>query len=110
MRRNHIVLILTALYICCLSGCHKDKPVTETEPLATIAPDKPDETISDKLDEPADELNIKDIHGLAIAPDGSVVSEQELDEIMASEFESSASENNESQSGPVELRDGFKFN
>ena len=56
MRKKQL-FIITALALTCLSGCHKDKPVTETEPLATIAPDVKDEIISDKLDEP-ETLNI----------------------------------------------------
>lgn len=51
MRRNHIVLILTALTLVCLSGCHKDKPVESQAPLETIQPDTTSETISDKLGE-----------------------------------------------------------
>lgn len=52
MRRKYIVLILVALTLSCLSGCHKDKPEpTEPAPLETITPETQPETISDKLDE-----------------------------------------------------------
>lgn len=95
MRKKQLLFTLAALTILSLSGCHKDKPVTKTEPLETIAPETQSETISDKLDDQADTL---EIHGLAIDPDGNVISEQELDKILAGEVESSASENNESQS------------
>lgn len=95
MRKKQLLFTLAALTILSLSGCHKDKPVTKTEPLETIAPETQSETISDKLDDTADTL---EIHGLAIDPDGNVISEQELDEILAGEVENSASENNESQS------------
>lgn len=51
MGKKSLIFTIAALSLICLSGCHKDKPVTKTEPLETIAPDKPSETISDKLDE-----------------------------------------------------------
>lgn len=51
MRKKHLIL-LTALTLVCLSGCHKDKPVESQAPLETIAPETTSETISDKLDEP----------------------------------------------------------
>ena len=95
MGKKSLIFTIAALSLICLSGCHKDKPVTKTEPLETIAPETQSETISDKLDDQADTL---EIHGLAIDPDGNVISEQELDKILAGEVESSASENNESQS------------
>lgn len=50
MRKRHLI-ILTALTLVCLSGCHKDKPVESQAPLETIAPETTSETISDKLDE-----------------------------------------------------------
>lgn len=51
MRKRHLI-ILAALVLTCLSGCHKDKPVESQAPLETIAPETTSETISDKLDEP----------------------------------------------------------
>lgn len=51
MKKRHLIL-LTALTLVCLSGCHKDKPVESQAPLETIAPETTSETISDKLDEP----------------------------------------------------------
>lgn len=51
MRKRHLI-ILAALTLACLSGCHKDKPVESQAPLETIAPETTSETISDKLDEP----------------------------------------------------------
>lgn len=59
MRRKQIVLILTALTLVCLSGCHKDKPVESQAPLETIAPETTSETISDKLDDNSDSLDIQ---------------------------------------------------
>lgn len=59
MRRNHIILILAALTLVCLSGCHKDKPVETQAPLETIAPETTSETISDKLDGNSDSLDIQ---------------------------------------------------
>lgn len=60
MRKKQLLFTLAALTILSLSGCHKDKPVTKTEPLETIAPETQSETISDKLDDTADTL---EIHG-----------------------------------------------
>lgn len=51
MKKRHLI-ILAALTLVCLSGCHKDKPVESQAPLETIAPETTSETISDKLDEP----------------------------------------------------------
>ena len=51
MKKRHLI-ILAALTLACLSGCHKDKPVESQAPLETIAPETTSETISDKLDEP----------------------------------------------------------
>lgn len=51
MRNRHLI-ILAALTLACLSGCHKDKPVESQAPLETMAPETTSETISDKLDEP----------------------------------------------------------
>lgn len=55
MRRKQLVLILSLLYLSCLSGCGKDKvDPTEPSPLETIAPETKSDLISDKLDEPDD--------------------------------------------------------
>lgn len=59
MRRKQLVLILSLLTISCLSGCHKDKPVESQAPLETIAPETTSETISDKLDDNSDTLDIQ---------------------------------------------------
>lgn len=59
MRRKQTVLILAALTLSCLSGCHKDKPVESQAPLETIAPETTSETISDKLDDNSDSLDIQ---------------------------------------------------
>lgn len=62
MRKKQLLFTLAALTILSLSGCHKDKPVTKTEPLETIAPETQSETISDKLDE-APTLSIEEAPG-----------------------------------------------
>ena len=54
MKKKHLIITIAALTLVCLSGCHKDKAEpTEPAPLETIKPDVKDETISDKLDDPA---------------------------------------------------------
>ena len=58
MRKKQL-FIITALALTCLSGCHKDKPVESQAPLETIAPETTSETISDKLDDNSDTLNIQ---------------------------------------------------
>lgn len=58
MKKRHLIL-LTALALTCLSGCHKDKPVESQAPLETIAPETTSETISDKLDDDSDSLDIQ---------------------------------------------------
>ena len=58
MKKRHLIL-LTALTLVCLSGCHKDKPVESQAPLETIAPETTSETISDKLDDNSDSLDIQ---------------------------------------------------
>lgn len=67
MRRKQIVLILAALVLACLSGCHKDKPIESQVPLETIQPETTSETISDKLDDDSDSLDIQ------ISPEPKVV-------------------------------------
>lgn len=53
MRKKQLFIILAALSISSLTGCHKDKTdPTEPTPLETIQPDTVSETISDKLDDP----------------------------------------------------------
>lgn len=97
MKKRHLIITIAALIILCLSGCHKDKPVESQAPLETIVPETQDETISDKLDETAAPL---ELHGVALAPDGSVVSEAELDQILESmeaDEQSSASSENTNQ-------------
>ena len=61
MRKKQLFIILAALSISSLTGCHKDKPVETQAPLETIAPDKPSETISDKLDDPTSSYVIEPI-------------------------------------------------
>ena len=54
MKKKQLFLLLSASLVLSLSGCHKDKAEpTEPAPLETIKPDVKDETISDKLDDPA---------------------------------------------------------
>lgn len=58
MGKKSLIFTIAALSLICLSGCHKDKPVTKTEPLETIAPETQSETISDKLDETSADIEI----------------------------------------------------
>ena len=85
MKKRNVYIILGALTLICLSGCHKDKPIETQAPLETIAPDKPSETISDKLDETAPDLDIKEMQGHMVTPDGEVLSGKEADEYMMKE-------------------------
>lgn len=85
MKKKNVYLILGALTLTCLSGCHKDKPVETQAPLETIAPETQSETISDKLDETAQDLDIKDMQGYMVTPDGEVLSGKEADEYMMKE-------------------------
>lgn len=59
MRKRHLIITIAALSILSLSGCHKDKPVESQAPLETIAPETTSETISDKLDDDSDSLDIQ---------------------------------------------------
>lgn len=59
MKKRHLIITIAALSILCLSGCHKDKPVESQAPLETIAPETTSETISDKLDDNSDSLDIQ---------------------------------------------------
>ena len=59
MRKIHLIITIAALSILSLSGCHKDKPVESQAPLETIAPETTSETISDKLDDNSDSLDIQ---------------------------------------------------
>lgn len=59
MKKRHLVITIAALSLLCLSGCHKDKPVESQAPLETIQPDTTSETISDKLDDNSDSLDIQ---------------------------------------------------
>lgn len=59
MKKRHLVITIAALSILCLSGCNKDKPVESQAPLETIAPETTSETISDKLDDNSDSLDIQ---------------------------------------------------
>lgn len=86
MRRNHIVLILVALAICCLSGCHKDKPVESQAPLETIAPETKAESTGDKLDETSADIEISPIKNYTVTPDGKVLSGEEADEYVQKEI------------------------
>lgn len=67
MKKRHLIITIAALSILCLSGCHKDKPVESQAPLETIAPETTSETISDKLDDNSDSLDIQ------IAPEPKAV-------------------------------------
>lgn len=62
MTRNSkkmVIITVSILTLSCLSGCHKDKPVESQAPLETIQPDTTSETISDKLDDNSDSLDIQ---------------------------------------------------
>ena len=86
MRRNYIVLILAALTVCCLSGCHKDKPVESQAPLETIAPETQAESTGDKLDETSADIEISPIKNYTVTPDGKVLSGEEADEYIQKEI------------------------
>lgn len=78
MKTRALVFLLVALLIGCLSGCTKDKPEEPTSTTLEVIEPETSETIADKLDETASSFEIQ---GYYIAPDGSVVSAEEMDAI-----------------------------
>lgn len=85
MKKKHLI-ILAALTLCCLSGCHKDKPVESQAPLETIAPETKAESTGDKLDETGAEIEISPIKNYTVTPDGKVLSGEEADEYVQKEI------------------------
>lgn len=85
MKKKHLI-ILAALAICCLSGCHKDKPVETQAPLETIAPETKSESTGDKLDETSADIEISPIKNYTVTPDGKVLSGEEADEYIQKEI------------------------
>lgn len=85
MKKKHLI-ILAALAICCLSGCHKDKPVETQAPLETIAPETKSESTGDKLDETSADIEISPIKNYTVTPDGKVLSGEEADEYVQKEI------------------------
>lgn len=78
MKTRALVFSLVALLIGCLSGCTKDKPEESTSSTLEVIEPETSETIADKLDETASSFEIQSYY---IAPDGSVVSAEEMDAI-----------------------------
>lgn len=78
MKTRALVFLLVALLIGCLSGCTKDKPEEPTSTTLEVIEPETSETIADKLDETVSSFEIQ---GYYIAPDGSVVSAEEMDAI-----------------------------
>lgn len=78
MKTRALVFLLVALLIGCLSGCTKDKPEEPTSPTLEVIEPETSETIAEKLDETAEAFEIQSYY---IAPDGSVVSAEEMDAI-----------------------------
>lgn len=85
MKKKHLI-ILAALTISCLSGCHKDKPVESQAPLETIAPETKSEPTGDKLDETSADIEISPIKNYTVTPDGKVLSGEEADEYVQKEI------------------------
>ena len=65
MKKKHLI-ILAALTLSCLSGCHKDKPVETQAPLETIAPETQAESTGDKLDGTSADIEISPIKNLEV--------------------------------------------
>lgn len=84
MKKKHLI-ILAALTLSCLSGCHKDKPVESQAPLETIAPETKAESTGDKLDETSADIEISPIKNYTVTPDGKVLSGEEADEYIQKE-------------------------
>lgn len=104
MKTRALVFLLVALLIGCLSGCTKDKPEEPTSPTLEVIEPETSETIADKLDETAADFEIQSYY---IAPDGSVVSAEEMDALEESiRYENSPvlqnSLSNEEQDQPKE--------
>lgn len=97
MKKKHLI-ILAALAICCLSGCHKDKPVESQSPLETIAPETKAESTGDKLDETSADIEISPIKNYTVTPDGKVLSGEEADEYIQKEILGLAKDESDSDS------------
>lgn len=76
MKTRTLLFLLLALLIGCLSGCTKDKPEETTAPTLEVIEPETSETIADKLDETAADFEIQSYY---IAPDGSIISAEEMD-------------------------------
>lgn len=103
MKKRTLVFLLLALVLS-LSGCTKDKPEELTSPALEAIEPETSETIADKLDETAADFEIQSYY---IAPDGSVVSAEEMDALEESiRYENSPvlqnSLSNEEQDQPKE--------
>ena len=85
MKKKRLI-ILVALTLCCLSGCHKDKPVESQAPLETIAPETTSESTGDKLDETSADIEISPIKNYTVTPDGKVLSGEEADKYVQKEI------------------------
>lgn len=85
MKKKRLI-ILVALTLCCLSGCHKDKPVESQAPLETIAPETTSESTGDKLDETIADIEISPIKNYTVTPDGKVLSGEEADKYIQKEI------------------------
>ena len=97
MKKQYLI-ILAALSILSLSGCHKDKSVESQAPLETIDPETTvSETISDKLDE-APALSIEEAPG-ALPDDAISTQIGEFDNI---ESESTSGDNSETDSNELD--------
>lgn len=84
MKKRNVYIILGALTLTCLSGCHKDKPVESQAPLETIAPETTAESTGDKLDETSADIEISPIKNYTVTPDGNVLSGEEANEYIQS--------------------------
>lgn len=74
MNKRTLLFLLLALVLS-LSGCTKDKPEEPTSPTLEVIEPETSETIADKLDETAADFEIQSYY---IAPDGRVVSAEEM--------------------------------
>lgn len=77
MKKRTLLFLLLALVLS-LSGCTKDKPEELTSPALEAIEPETSETIAENLDETAEAFEIQSYY---IAPDGSVVSAEEMDAI-----------------------------
>lgn len=103
MNKRTLLFLLLAL-VSSLSGCTKDKPEEPTSQTLEVIEPETSETIVDKLEETAADFEIQSYY---IAPDGSVVSAEEMDALEESiRYENSPvlqnSLSNEEQDQPKE--------